>query len=736
MAPYFFYPFLSSVLILLLHAALISAGPVELQKAYIVYLGQRPRNDIDVNSLHSSVLQEVIGDDAASERILHSYSKSFNGFAAMLTEEEAQLLSRLDEVVSAFPSTQRQLSTTRSWDFMGFTTNAPRAAFESDIIIGMLDTGIWPESKSFDDSGFGPPPTRWKGICESNNNFTCNNKIIGARYYHLQGNISAGDIPSPRDNNGHGSHTSSTAAGRQVPNASLAGLADGLARGGVPSARIAVYKVCWNNEGCSDVDLLAAFDDAISDGVEIISLSVGSIFSRPYFSDAIAIGAFHAVRNGVLVSCSAGNSGPERLTVANFAPWILTVAASTIDRKFIVETNLGNGEVYQGKAINTFGRAGELIYGGNAPNASSGADSSAARFCQAGSLDDKLVKGKVVVCDGLSDGSGSRLAGAVAVIMPAAGANDYALEFGLPASILSPDDNTRIVQYANKTTYPTANVSKSQGVFDSAAPYVVSFSSRGPNPITSNLLKPDITAPGVDILAAWSPLSTEEPGVSYNIISGTSMACPHATGTAAYVKSFNPTWSPSAIKSAIMTTAFVMNSTKNREAEFAYGAGHINPIAAVKPGLVYDADATDYIKFLCSQGYTTKNLRLITGDNSSCTAANHGTVFDLNYPSFALSVVNITKPIAQTTFHRTVTNVGAAHSTYRASVSAPAGLKITVEPEELSFEAHLEKKTFALKIEGDAGAAFSSSKSAMLSAALVWSDGTHRVRSPVVVYKN
>lgn len=172
-------------------------------------------------------------------------------------------------------------------------------------------------------------------------------KIIGARYYHLQGNISAGNIASPRDNGGHGSHTSSTAAGRLVANASLSGLAEGTARGAVPSARLAVYKVCWENEGCSDVDLLAGFDDAVADGVDVISISIGSSFPSDYFSDPIAIGSFHAVKNGILVSASAGNSGPGNFTVANFAPWMLTVAASTIDRKFIAEVKLGNGEVYQ-----------------------------------------------------------------------------------------------------------------------------------------------------------------------------------------------------------------------------------------------------------------------------------------------------------------------------------------------------------------------------------------------------
>ena len=171
-------------------------------------------------------------------------------------------------------------------------------------------------------------------------------KLIGAKYYRtdqrpdLVGNLSA------RDTEGHGTHTASTVAGRAVNNASLLGLANGTARGGVPSARIAVYKICWPG-GCEEVDILAAFDDAIADGVDIISLSVGSPFASDYFDDAIAIGAFHSMKNGILTSNSAGNSGPFAGTVANYSPWSLTVAASTIDRKFQTQIVLGNNMTYE-----------------------------------------------------------------------------------------------------------------------------------------------------------------------------------------------------------------------------------------------------------------------------------------------------------------------------------------------------------------------------------------------------
>ncbi|KAG0465898.1 hypothetical protein HPP92_020062 [Vanilla planifolia] len=148
------------------------------RKVYIAYLGgQQSRDAISLKSLHESILSKVTGRDGASERLIHSYTKSFNAFAAMLSDSEAKMISDLDEVVSVFKNKQNQHHTTRSWNFLGFPLAAPRAALESDVIVGMLDTGIWPESKSFDDAGFGPPPTKWKGTCQSNHNFTCNKYV-------------------------------------------------------------------------------------------------------------------------------------------------------------------------------------------------------------------------------------------------------------------------------------------------------------------------------------------------------------------------------------------------------------------------------------------------------------------------------------------------------------------------------------------------------------------------------
>ncbi|WCJ19693.1 Subtilisin-like protease SBT4.3 [Euphorbia peplus] len=701
----------------------------EERKVYIVYMGERPTGEFTASVLHSSMLQEVVGS-GASDYLLHSYHRSFNGFAAMLSQEEKQKLAGMEGVVSVFLSQKKKLHTTRSWNFMNFPVNTTRSTNEGNVIVGMLDTGVWPESQSFNDERFGPPPTKWKGICQGNSNFTCNNKIIGARYYHLDDEVGPGDFDSPRDSEGHGTHTASTVAGEVVTQASLLGFASGTARGGVPSARIAVYKICW--QSCSDVNILAAFDDAIADGVDIISISVGG-GQADYFRDSIAIGAFHSMKNGILTSNSAGNGGPAPKSVSNYSPWSLSVGASTIDRKFTTLLKLGNGAIYEGVSVNTFSpkkTTYPIIYAGNAMNTSNGNTSS--RYCMPNSLNKTLVEGKIVLCEGnLFYVQEYLLALGAFGLVSFDIYNDYAESFALPATVISSSGITDVLKYLNSAREPTAKIFKSVEKMNQFAPSVVSFSSRGPNPTTKDIIKPDLTAPGVDILAAWSEGTTltgskhDSRIVPYNIDSGTSMSCPHASAAAAYVKSFHPDWSPASIKSALMTTAYPMSSSKNNDAEFAYGSGHINPAMAIDPGLVYDAGELDYVKFLCGQGYNRTQLQILTGDSSTCSEEINGTVWDLNYPSFAVSVLpgeNVTHK-----FHRTVTNVGSPTSTYNAIVDAQPGLKIQVHPDVLSFTFVGQKKNFIVTVD-----AIMSDENPISSSVLVWDDGVHLVRSPIV----
>ncbi|KAG9456871.1 hypothetical protein H6P81_001379 [Aristolochia fimbriata] len=701
------------------------------KKVYIVYMGAKPQNELLAVNQHTAVLQQVLQTSLVQDSLVYSYGKSFNGFAATLTEEESKRIAGLDGVTSVFPNGMYKLHTTRSWDFLNFTKSIKRVpGVESNIVVGVFDTGAWPESKSFNDQGLGPLPQKWRGACATKN-FTCNNKIIGARVYPDTVSDSA------RDENGHGSHTASTIAGRSVHGVSLYGLAKGDARGGVPLAKIAVYKVC-SSLGCSFKDILAAFDDAIADGVDIISLSLGpDSAATHFFEDPISIGSFHAMAKGILISNSAGNSGPSWRSTASVAPWVLTVAATSIDRRFISKLALGNGKTLTGNALNTFPSHGTMfpfISGANAR--ASQCDIEAAWTCSYGCLDPKLVKGHILFCEGGQDGTTALQAGALGLVTQSR-LLDVAFGFPLPAAAIDLNQMVAVHDYLNKTRNPRARIFHSEAVLDKKAPAVAYFSSRGPNTITPQIIKPDISAPGVDIFAAWSPhapLTTsplDKRSVNYHIISGTSMACPHATAAAAYVKTFHPDWSPTAIKSALMTTATPISRKRNMEGEFAYGSGNINPVKATNPGLVFDASTEDYIQMLCSIGYTSKQVRIISGDSSSCLGKPKGSVNDLNYPSVAYKVKPNTKSFSAT-FSRTVTNVGDAKSVYTSRIrprKAGDTIEVRTEPRVLEFTELNEKKEFKVVIVGS-----NPEQGSSRSLSIEWSDGKHVVRVPVVVY--
>ncbi|XP_020869658.1 subtilisin-like protease SBT4.10 [Arabidopsis lyrata subsp. lyrata] len=640
-------------------------------------------------------------------RLVRSYKRSFNGFAARLTESERQRVAEMEGVVSVFPSMNYKLHTTASWDFMGMKegTNTKRnLAVESDTIVGVLDTGISPESESFSGKGFGPPPKKWKGVCSGGKNFTCNNKLIGARDYTNEGT---------RDTEGHGTHTASTAAGNAVENASFYGIGNGTARGGVPASRIAAYKVC-SGSGCSTESILSAFDDAIADGVDVISASLGGVTTYMYEKDPIAIGAFHAMAKGILTVQSAGNSGPN--PTVSVAPWILTVAASTTNRGVFTKVVLGNGKTLVGKSVNAFDLKGKqypLVY------------EQSVEKCN----NESQAKGKIVVC---SYAIGSDVA--VAFIFKHK--TEFATVSPWPISFLSLEDFGSLISYINSTKSPKAAVLKSEAIFNQAAPKVAGFSSRGPNTIAVDILKPDITAPGVEILAAYSPLvspsatTLDNRRVNYTITSGTSMACPHVSGVAAYLKTFHPEWSPSMIQSAIMTTAWPMNAsgTGAVSTEFAYGAGHVDPIAALNPGLVYELGKSDHIAFLCGMNYNATTLKLIAGEAVTCT--DKTLPRNLNYPSMSAKLSKSNSSFT-VTFNRTVTNIGTSNSTYKSKVAINNGSKLNVKvsPSVLSMKSVNEKQSFTVTVSGsDLNPKLPS------SANLIWSDGTHNVRSPIVVY--
>ncbi|KAF7813206.1 subtilisin-like protease SBT1.3 [Senna tora] len=753
-----------------------SANPQFATKTYIVQMDKSSMPHTFSNHLewYSSKLKSVLSQtqteesETESSRIIYNYETAFHGVAAKLTEDEAARLEREPGVVAIFPETKYELHTTRSPLFLGLETSRSTSAnnltlwsetlADHDVVVGVLDTGIWPESESFNDTGMRPIPSSWKGACEVGRGFTkrhCNKKIVGARVFYRGYEAAVGKIieqnefKSPRDQDGHGTHTAATVAGSPVRGANLLGYAYGTARGMAPGARIAAYKVCWIG-GCFSSDILSAVDKAVSDGVNVLSISLGGGVSS-YYRDSLSVAAFGAMEKGVFVSCSAGNAGPDPVSLTNVSPWITTVGASTMDRDFPASVRLGNGKrmtgvsLYKGRNVLSSKRQYPLVYlGGN----SSSPDPRS--LCLEGTMSPKLVSGKIVICDrGISPrvqkGQVVKRAGGVGMILTNTEANGEELVADchlLPALAVGEKEGKELKRYVVTSKKATASLEflgTRLGIRPS--PVVAAFSSRGPNFLTLEILKPDLVAPGVNILAAWSEvigpssLPTDNRRVKFNILSGTSMSCPHVSGVAALIKAKHPQWSPAAIKSALMTTAYVHDNTLNplqdassdtSSSPYDHGAGHINPRKALDPGLVYDIAPQDYFDFLCTQKLTPTELGVFAKySNRSCrrTLTSPG---NLNYP--AISVVFPEKTaVSSLSVRRTVTNVGPPNAKYHVMISPFKGASVKVEPEILNFTRKNQKLSYKITF---------TTKSRQTSpefGGLVWKDGVHRVRSPIVI---
>ncbi|GKV12986.1 hypothetical protein SLEP1_g24068 [Rubroshorea leprosula] len=744
-----------------------TATSINEQQTYIVHMDKAKIASKDNSrKWYEAVIGSIIDpsasaqkeDSASSPQLLYVYEK-ITGFAAKLSKKQLESLRQLNGFLSATPDELLKLHTTHSPQFLGLERGKGlwnSKNLESDVIVGVVDSGIWPEHDSFKDSTMSPVPSRWKGICEEGTNFTasnCNRRLIGARAYYKGYEAAGGriheteDYKSARDAQGHGTHVSSTAAGSLVKNASFLGLAKGSASGIRYTSRIAAYKVCWHR-GCAGSDILAAMDQAILDGVDVLSLSLGS-YDKPYYRNNIAIGAFHAIRNGIFVSCSAGNSGPYSSSVGNTAPWITTVAASYLDRSFLATVKLGNRQTFKGSSLYTGKSTMQLpiAYGKSAGYEDAG-------YCYQGSLNRTLVKGKIVLCE-LGNFSRAELAdnvklaggdGMIVLNDDKHGEELIAEAYLLPAIAVGATAGKAIKKYISSNKKATASIAFYGTVYGNRASSMAAFSARGPSKIGPEVIKPDITAPGVNILAAWPPLSSptyansDKRSVPFNILSGTSMSCPHVSGMAALIKSVHTNWSPAAIKSALMTTAYTLDNTKNPMLDvatlsaatpFAFGSGHVNPEIASNPGLIYNITEVDYLNHLCSLGYTSDQVTLFTGSSSHFSCPSTRTPLgDLNYPSFAVNfkgnVQNNT-----VTFKRTVTNVGAPRSSYTVQVQEPKDTIVTVKPTVLSFKKLGEELSYTVSFVGRRGKTSRGLSNSF--GALLWVSGKYTVRSPIAV---
>jgi len=695
-----------------------------------------------LESRQAEVLAKVGGGNK-----LHSYAYVFNGFAAELTAEQAAKLAQTKGVLAVSRNEIHKRDTATTPAFLGLT--GPTGFWNSQakgegVIIGIVDSGIWPEHPSFSDrtgsNGSGTKDGKldyrqipgWNGKCspgESFNASNCNQKLIGARFYNagFGGNAAIKELfpyefNSARDADGHGSHTASTAGGNaNVPatgSASVLGSISGIA----PRARIAAYKACWGqgtDGGCPSVDTVAAIDQAVADGVDVINYSISGTTNN--FRNPVEIAFLFAADAGVFVAASAGNSGPTTATVAHPSPWITTVAAGTHDRDGAGSVTLGNGATYPGASMATLRGVGPAPFVDSTAAGLPGADPTQVALCYSSAdggnvLDPAKVAGKIVLCDrGVTARVNKSLAvqeaGGVGMVLVNTSASSLNADLHvIPSVHVAHTERAALKAYA-ATPGATATIAKAT-IVTAAAPFTASFSSRGPlSGAAGNLLKPDIIAPGQDILAAVSPVGYG--GNTFDLLSGTSMSSPHIAGMAALMKELRPNWSPMMIKSALMTTAgdVLDGPNTNPLVIFRQGAGHVRINAAANPGLVFDSNWNDWIAFLCG-----------VQPGGGCGGVTPMLPSELNVPSIAFGAL----PGAQTVKRR-VTNVSGSSATYTSAVSGMAGFSVAVSPAPLSLAAG-ETKEVTVTVTRTTAAL-----NAYVGGQLTWSDGAGTsVRIPIV----
>ncbi len=727
----------------------------------------------------------------AAAPVIYDYKVVLNGFSAMLTDAEVRALQANSGVANITADTPRQPLTNYTPTFLGL--DGPNGLWSQltgkehageNVVIGIIDSGIWPENPSYADrvDANGKPtfdnsgtlaytaPAGWQGGCDTGEGFTvasCNNKLIGARYF-IDGFRATGrslhwtEFVSPRDSiggtvghGGHGTHTSTTAAGNNgvsgtlndtIPMGQLSGMA--------PRARIAAYKICWTYVDASDAtggknscwgaDAVAAIETAVTDGVDVLNYSISG---GTVVNDAVEQAFLHATNAGVFVAASAGNDGPGN-EVNHISPWLATIAASTHSRAFQATLTLGNSASYKGASLNTSALPANTPLIRSEDAAVTGADATAARLCYstgwAGKavLDPAKVSGKIVTCvrgtnDRVNKSLAVKEAGGVGMIMVDNGAGIVAEVHSVPTVHVSATDGAAIKTYAAAQAASAALSTFVNGVLP-GAPVMAGFSSRGPNRYDANLLKPDMTAPGVDVLAGVTPALTAAqradvvngtltPKAVWALYQGTSMSSPHVAGVAALLRQQHPSWSPAAIKSALMTSATPTFSDGLSGAQlgtlpWAQGAGHINPTGGVNhpadgkqynqhgasdPGLVYDLTARDYKRYQCGAGIANEcSEGSITG-------------YNLNLPSITLNNVLGTMEVT-----RTVTNVGTDTATYTGTASLP-GFNVTLSPATLTLAPNAST-SYTVRLTRTTAA-----DNVWQYGNVVWSDANHVVRVPL-----
>ncbi|MGF6824147.1 subtilisin family serine protease [Microbacterium sp. ZKA21] len=690
-----------------------------------------------------------------------TYQVTLNGFSADLTGAQVDELRASKDVLGVFPDEIRHPDAVSSTDFLGLGDDATGSGglweqtggvdhAGEGVVVGVIDTGIAPENPSFAGDKLkkkdhkkskGQPYSDGSHVFfEKSDGGTFRSaivngqewdkhdystKLVGAQYFSA-GAEAAGfdfqyDYLSPRDGDGHGSHTASTAAGNFGVSASVSGVDFGTISGVAPAAKVSAYKACYvgpdplvtTDDICALSDLIGAIDQAVADGVDVINYSIGGGAATTVLApDDISF--FNAAAAGVFVSVSAGNDGPDAATADHASPWYTTVAASTIPTWEGTVTFDGFAEAGASVSV-PFGESvtGPSIYAGDA------AAGEGAGLCLPGTLDPAKIAGHIVVCDRGENARAEKSqvvkdAGGIGMVLVnvPGGSDSLDNDFHVvPTVHLASVHREAVLAYVQGgTDLPITLVGENTTGEETPTPQIAGFSSRGPTYADgTDVMKPDIAAPGVAILAATHNAAGAAP--TYGILSGTSMAAPHITGLGALYLSERPNAAPSEIKSAMMTTAsntVLADGSENTD-PFEQGAGQVEPTRFFDPGMLYLNGPADWAAFL--EGKQLAEFDGVEPIDGS----------DLNLASISIGTLT-----SEQTVTRTVTSTAAG--TYTASAEV-AGLDVTVEPSTLTFGAAGETATFTVTVDN-----VDAPVEQWATGSLTWTGEDREVRSPIAVF--